>query len=53
MAAVSPAEKCRPQRAHEKQSTWNMRSRARITNSVELRPVPQRAHLRDENSLKA
>lgn len=31
---------------------WNTNSRARITNSEEHNPVPQRPHRRDENSLK-
>lgn len=36
----------------QKQPTWNTKSRARITNSDELSPVPHRAHRRDENNLQ-
>lgn len=41
-----------PHSMQQKQPTWNTKSRARITNSDELRPVPQRAHRRDEYNLR-
>lgn len=51
MPAVSPADNCNPQSAHEKQFTWKIRSRARITKSLELMPAPQRAQRRTEKIL--
>lgn len=52
MPAVSPADSGSPQSAHEKQFTWKIRSRARITRSDDPIPAPQRAHRRIENILR-
>lgn len=49
---MSPADNGNPQSAHEKQLTWNTKSRARITRSLELMPAPHRAHRLIENILQ-